>query len=87
VTPEIPVYAGWPVPALLLFAAAWLTILGLLAVGIVRSIILGRDWRRRTLPPWGTPELGRRFNAIAWPFGVIAVLCFLAAALGDRYTP
>ena len=80
-------YAGWPIPALLLFAAAWITILVALAVGLVRIGRLWRLWRRGELPPPGTPGAGDAFTAVGRPFLLIAVLCFLAAALGERFNP
>jgi len=80
-------YAGWPIPALLLFTAAWLTILVALGVALVRMVRLWRAWRRGALPPWGTPGAGAPFGAISRPFLLVAALCFLAAALGERYAP
>jgi hypothetical protein len=81
------VYTGWPIPALLLFAAAWVTILVALVVAFVRIVRLWRTWRRGALPPWGTPGAGAPFTAIGRPFLLIAVLCFLAGVLGERYAP
>ena len=80
-------YAGWPIPALLLFAAAWATILVAFGVAIARIVRLWRLWRRGELPPWGTPAAGEPFSAVGRPFLLIALLCVLAAALGERYTP
>ncbi len=80
-------YAGWPIPALLLFTAAWVTILVALAVGVLRTVRLWRVWRRGALPPPGAPGAGAPFVAVSRPFLLIAVLCYFAAALGERYAP
>jgi hypothetical protein len=81
----IPTYAGWPVPALVLFSLAWLTILALLVAAAGRMLALWRAWRRGELPPLLAPGAGRPFAAIGQLFGLIAVLCFLAGALDQRY--
>jgi hypothetical protein len=63
-------FAGWPIPALLLFAAARVAILVASGVAVVRAVRLWRVWRR--LPPGGTPGAGAPFAAAGRPLLPVA---------------